>query len=413
MKYDSIIIGGGLSGLTAGIRLASAGKKVAIITSGQSALHFSSGSMSLLNRIGRQIVDDPLTAVSDLPDGHPYHKIGVGNIQDLAAEAAMLLRHSGLNVEGSPSAHRFCLTPFGLWEPAWLTVKGIASCPDPKKCPWKKAAIVNLKGYLDFHPAYLADGLAKAGIDAEIHEIELPRLASLRKSCSEMRAASIARLLEGSAINDLAAAILRIKADADVILLPAVIGLRSDAAADLLASLVDTPVRYVPVIPMSVTGVRAEFLLRRRFESLGGTYCLGDSVSRGNFENGRLTSVFTANLGDTPLEADEFILATGSFFSQGLVAKPDAIVEPVFGLDVMQTPVRTERYSLDFFAPQPYMRFGVVTDSDLCVSRNGVTVPNLRAIGSILSGADSLHEGSGAGIALLSAIAAARKILFA
>ncbi len=226
-----------------------------------------------------------------------------------------------------------------------------------------------------------------------------------------MRAASIARLLEGSAINDLAAAILRVKSDADVILLPAVIGLRSDAAQELLASLIDIPVRYVPVIPMSVTGVRAESLLRRRFESLGGTYYLGDSVSRGNFENDRLTAIFTTNLGDTPLEADEFILATGSFFSQGLVAKPDAIVEPVFGLDVMQTPARTERYSLDFFSPQPYMRFGVVTDSEFRTSRNAVTVRNLRAIGSILFGADSLHEGSGAGIALLTAIAAARKIL--
>ena len=77
----------------------------------------------------------------------------------------------------------------------------------------------------------------------------------------------------------------------------------------------------------------------------------------------------------------------------------------------MQTPARTERYSLDFFSPQPYMRFGVVTDSEFRTSRNAVTVRNLRAIGSILFGADSLHEGSGAGIALLTAIAAARKIL--
>ena len=411
MKYDSIIIGGGLSGLTAGIRLVSAGKKVAIITSGQSALHFSSGSMSLLNRIDGRQVCDPLQAIATLPPSHPYQKIGVGNIHDFAAEATMILRRAGLDVEGYPEAHRYCLTPFGVWQPAWLTVKDIASCSHPSRCTWRKAAIVNFKGYLDFHPGYLADGLATAGIASESYEIELPQLAALRKSCSGMRAASMARILEGKAVSDLAQAIRKIKSDADVLLLPAVVGLRSDAPANLLASLVDITVRYVPVIPMSVTGVRAEFLMRRRFESLGGAYFLGDSVNKGNFENNRLISVNTVNLGETPLRADEFLIATGSFFSQGLVAKPDAVIEPVFGLDVVQSEKRTSRCDIDFFAPQPYMRFGVVTDSRFRVSRNGSVVTNLRAVGSILSGADSLNEGSGAGIALLTAVAAARQIL--
>jgi glycerol-3-phosphate dehydrogenase subunit B len=40
MKFDNIIIGGGLSGLTCGITLAKAGKKVAVITAGQSTLPF-------------------------------------------------------------------------------------------------------------------------------------------------------------------------------------------------------------------------------------------------------------------------------------------------------------------------------------------------------------------------------------
>ena len=40
MRYDTIIIGGGLSGLTAGITLAKAGQKVCIVSAGQSSLHF-------------------------------------------------------------------------------------------------------------------------------------------------------------------------------------------------------------------------------------------------------------------------------------------------------------------------------------------------------------------------------------
>ena len=38
MKSDSIIIGGGLSGLTAAIVLAEAGQKVTVVSAGQSSL---------------------------------------------------------------------------------------------------------------------------------------------------------------------------------------------------------------------------------------------------------------------------------------------------------------------------------------------------------------------------------------
>lgn len=79
MKFDSIVIGGGMAGLSAALRLAEAGQKTLLMASGQSALHFSSGSVDLLESDG-----DPRAALPAFmaahPD-HPYSKVGMQNIE--------------------------------------------------------------------------------------------------------------------------------------------------------------------------------------------------------------------------------------------------------------------------------------------------------------------------------------------
>ena len=83
MKFDTIIIGGGLSGLISGIYLSQRGQRCVIISSGQSALHFSSGSFDLLNNLpDGTSVQKPLDAISELvkqAPTHPYAKLGETN----------------------------------------------------------------------------------------------------------------------------------------------------------------------------------------------------------------------------------------------------------------------------------------------------------------------------------------------
>jgi glycerol-3-phosphate dehydrogenase subunit B len=128
---------------------------------------------------------------------------------------------------------------------------------------------------------------------------------------------------------------------------------------------------------------------RHRFEDLGGVW-LSDRVLGGDFSSNNegeiLNRIFTEGRADKPLEAEQFILATGSFYSGGLVAGPERVWEPLFGLDVFFEGGHKDWVRPDFFAPQPFMDFGVRVDGEGRVSRAGRPVLNLLAYGSVVSG---------------------------
>ena len=97
MRMDTVIMGGGLSGLTCGIALAKRGQRVTIVAGGQSTLMFNGGSMELLGNIDGQDVTNPLQAITTLPQNHPYSKIGDNRIAEIADEAKQLLADAGIN----------------------------------------------------------------------------------------------------------------------------------------------------------------------------------------------------------------------------------------------------------------------------------------------------------------------------
>ena len=107
MKFDTVIIGGGLSGLTCGIQLAEQGVKCAIVSSGQSAIHFFSGSFDLLGSVGGSEVVKPLESIEALPADHPYQRIGHTNVSRLAEEAPRLLDRAGLHFAGNADTNHF------------------------------------------------------------------------------------------------------------------------------------------------------------------------------------------------------------------------------------------------------------------------------------------------------------------
>lgn len=416
MQFDIIIIGGGLAGLSCGIRLLQQGKRCALISTGQNALHFSSGSFDLLNYLpDGSIVKNPIQALPELAKqapSHPYSLLGEQVVGALAAEAQQLLIESNVPLKGSFDENHIRITPFGLAKPTWLSSKEVPTYSFNQPLPWKKLAVLSIEGFLDFQPELAADNLRQQGLEIDTAYLRMPALDRLRLNPSEFRAVNISRILDlPDNQEQLAKDIIELSGDAEAVVLPACIGLDNPALADKLSERVGKPVMLVPTLPPSLMGIRAHQLLSRRFQRMGGVYMPGDTVLKADIQNQRVNAVYTHNHTDIPLTAKHFVLASGSFFSNGLIAEFDRIKEPVFGLDIAGSDNRMDWSEQNLFSAQPYLQFGIKTDNQLRGSINGRTLENLYAAGAVLSGYDPLHQGCGAGVALISALHIANTII--
>lgn len=411
MKFDNIIIGGGLSGLVTAIESQKSGKKTAVISAGQSALHFWSGSFELLGKAGgRAVIESPLSRIGQLDDGHPYRKIGEARLRTLLERVPGLLAEAGIKVSGSLDRNHYRLTPMGFLKPAWLTLDDYVTLEHPDELRGRRIAIVNIEGYIDFYPRFLEYGLTRHGAACESKSVNISELDTLRRSTTEMRATNMSRFLGDAAVDSLAREVDKVSRGADLVIMPAVLGIFSDEPVKRLRENVDCPVSFVATTPASVPGVRCQLSLRDYFIRLGGTFMPGDTVTRGHIDHGKLKEIYTYNFGDMPVEADNFVISTGSFFGHGLLATMEKIQEPVFGLDLNIDGGRTEWYDEKFYASQPYMGYGAVTDNLFRPSVGGVTIENLYATGALLAGFNALKEESGAGITLASALSVAERI---
>ena len=372
MKFNTVIIGGGLAGLVAGISLQKAGRSTAIISTGQNALHFFSGTFESMEEAPQRVTD--------------------------------LFSEAGIALHYTPGVR---LMPMGTFKKAALSLEDISLFPEP--AIGHKALIVSLTGYHDFFCDFLADGLEKQGMQCRIKLLNLPELEQIEKSPSEMRSVQIARTMDRIWENVVREIRILLR-DEDTVILPQVFGLKDASVLSKIRQGIPAQVIFTGTLPPSVPGVRTQMLLKRRYELLGGTYLMGDEATGAHVYDGIVHSVVTHNLGNHFLEADNFILSTGAFFSKGLRANPFEISEPVFGLDVEQAPDRSDWYNPEFMREQPYMKYGVATDSSLHPLSGGEPIKNLYAIGSIL-GETRPELGTGGGLAIRSALAAADGIL--
>ncbi|MFQ2903526.1 glycerol-3-phosphate dehydrogenase subunit GlpB [Aeromonas caviae] len=422
MKFDSIVIGGGMAGLSAALRLAEAGQKTLLMASGQSALHFSSGSVDLLESDG-----DPRAALPAFmaahPD-HPYSKVGMQNIEGSLADLQRHCAEEGLPLMRQEHNHQR-LTPIGTLKSTWLSPDTCACMTD---APAPDAILLaTLEGFRDFHPALAAANLATHARFAHSRiltgEIRLPQLAQFSRNPHEFRSADIARLFDKQGpgqqdlLADLAREISRMVQGCGVpgcrhIVLPACLslGLVGPRLSELERRTGCT-IKEVATMPPSLIGMRMQEALKRRFMALGGTFLTSERVLGARYDGDKVIGVHSQHGEDQLFEADHFVLASGSFFNRGLESRLGGIREPIFDADVLSLAERDAWAGRRLFDHHPFMGFGVKTDERLRVLRGGRPLANLYGAGSVLAHYDPIKEGSGSGVAVATGWQAAGHIL--
>ena len=422
--YDCVIIGGGLAGLACGLKCLAEGLSCAVISSGMSALHFSSGSIDLIGHHPvREVVFSPMDTLPGFIDanpGHPYAKCGLDDIIAAMDFFQEEVNSEGLCLSSNGRYNHFHITAVGtlkptFFSPASVFTREIKTAFEKKPC----IAIMNVKGFRDFHPVLAAANLNRHKLFSHCRitcgEIELPGRRTAAYGTADMRSVDVARILDAATdLRDVAKAISAAAEKADIVALPALLGL--NRYPEIIAELrrtTDRMIYEIPTLPPSILGMRLDNALKARFAARGGIFIASETIESGTVENDRVISIHTRNQEDD-IRAACYVLASGSFFSKGLASRYGRMAEPVFDCRLDIPPDFTALAANTFFSPQShdFLRVGVVTDESLKPETpSGRTITNLYCAGAVLAGYNPVSEGSGGGVAIATGYKAAKQIV--
>jgi glycerol-3-phosphate dehydrogenase subunit B len=406
---DAVVIGAGTAGLTAAIRLAESGAKVAVVAKGQGSNTLAAGTVDVLGYDPERVESpgDALGAFAAAHPEHPYALLG----PDAVAPALEWFRskvqegpHAGYAYVGDLTRNHLLPTAVGALRPSALVPETMAggdagASRDP-------VCVVGTRALRDFHPKLCAENLAAGGMPARGIELEL------QLDRADANALGLARRMDDPAFRAGFAGRLgsRLRGD-ERVALPAVLGHRDPHGVwEDLERRLDRPVFEIPTIPPSVPGMRMGDLLRTALRAAGGRLVLGSPVIGAERDGTRVTAVRAHASGhDVVFHARWFVLATGGLNSGAIELGSDWVVrERALGLPVHGAPGPGEpRFLPDLFGEQPMSGVGVAVDAGL----RAQGTENVLVAGASLPGAAAWKEGSGEGIALTSGHRAAQAVL--
>ena len=157
--HDVIVVGIGLSGLTAATRLAESGARVLVLAKGIGSTHLSPCTIDVLGYAPER-VERPREALARLGEGHPYSLIGA----DAIAAAIDWFKGQVPGYTGSLEENLLLPTAVGVQRPTAVVPDSMAA--GDLRTAGGEVLVVGFRALKDFHAHLLADNLRRGGIEA-------------------------------------------------------------------------------------------------------------------------------------------------------------------------------------------------------------------------------------------------------
>src|SRR5437763_6417906 len=157
--YDTVVIGAGLAGLTAALRLAEEGQRVLVLAKGVGATHLAPATIDVLGYHDGTVASPAhaLPAFTAANPDHPYGHLPLPLVR--ASLEWFKTRTDDLGYRGSIDENALLPTAVGVAKPAAL-VPETMSAGDVRR--GGRFVFVGLRGLKDFYASYLADNLSRA-----------------------------------------------------------------------------------------------------------------------------------------------------------------------------------------------------------------------------------------------------------
>ena len=404
-RWDLIVIGTGLAGLTAARTAVELGARVLIVGRGMGSLALFGNTIDVLGAIppGVNLEAGITDWIATHPD-HPYARTGWAGIAE-ALTAFRELFPPPYSFVAAGMSNSLVPTGAGTLRPTFLlpvTMRAGAGITAAE------TLIVGFRGFKDFQGDTVSLHLGCRGVNIPFPRYGLEGLSAL----------ALARLMDQEPFRkSLGETIRGQKAGEKRIGLPAVLGLCEPAAVmEDLEGMIGARIFEIPMLPPSIPGVRMFNRFREYLIAKGATFLMGNPIAGVTMNGGRCEGI-TISIPPltTEYRADHYILATGRFLGGGLWADMERVSEPLFHLPVSQPATRGQWFRGRFFQPEahPIHRAGIGTDHALrpVDDRGKVVLSNVRVAGSILAHHEAIEEHSREGLAIATGYLAAKGAL--
>jgi glycerol-3-phosphate dehydrogenase subunit B len=378
--HDVVVVGTGLAGLTAAVRLAEGGARVLVLAQGVGATHLSAGTIDILGYAPERVERpaEALRALVDAQPGHPYALVGADAVPAAVEWFKARIAAGPLApyaYTGSVEENLLLPTAAGVPRPSAVVPETMAGGDlrrDAAVC------IVGFRALKDFYPALAADMLIRAGVQARSVELEL-----VPEGRADVNPLGFARAFDDPAFRaDVTAQLVAQLGVEERAAFPAVLGIADPHGAwTELEHRLGGTVFEIPTLPPSVPGIRVHKSLTETLRRAGGRVILNVVVTGAEHEGGRVSALRT-RVG---------LPVTG-------VPEPGA-----------------ERFRPGYFDDHPMARAGVAVDRELRPVDSGGDrlYENVLVAGATLAGGEPWREKSGDGLSLSSGYRAAELVLSA